>query len=283
MQNQLFVTDLDGTLLNNHCELSKYSKSGIIELLESGVNFTIATARGIRSIKEIVGDIPLKLPVICNNGAYIRDYQTWKPLKQYAFSPAIVKSVLMRAEAHGLEPFITSTDGQKDFISYNLVINKGMQWFEDERLRVNDPRMNPNIHFSQVLNHKITCLTIIGKLGPVKSLQKKLDLTFGSAIQSNIMINPYQGNFHWLTVQDAQATKGNAVKWLAANYGFNKEQITVFGDQVNDISMFDVAGTKISVRGAIEQLKNQADLVLGSNNNDAVIKYIQEKVAIFSA
>ena len=76
----LFVSDLDGTLLNNSAEVSKESAILLNKSIESGINFTIATARTPATIVNILKDINIKLPIITMNGAAIYDIKNNKYL-----------------------------------------------------------------------------------------------------------------------------------------------------------------------------------------------------------
>ena len=76
----LFVSDLDGTLLNNSAEVSKESAILLNKSIESGINFTIATARTPATIVNILKDINIKLPIITMNGSAIYDIKNNKYL-----------------------------------------------------------------------------------------------------------------------------------------------------------------------------------------------------------
>lgn len=69
----LYVTDLDGTLLNMNQELNKNVADQINELIDKGVNFTVSTGRG-DSVRTILKDINFKLPIMILNGALNYDF-----------------------------------------------------------------------------------------------------------------------------------------------------------------------------------------------------------------
>ena len=64
MKKTLYITDLDGTLLNSKGELSHFSASTINALIKKGMIFSYATARSIVSAEKIVKDFrePLSRP-----------------------------------------------------------------------------------------------------------------------------------------------------------------------------------------------------------------------------
>lgn len=74
----LFVSDLDGTLLNNSAEVSPESAILLNKSIENGINFTIATARTPATIVNILKDINIKLPIITMNGSAIYDIKNDK-------------------------------------------------------------------------------------------------------------------------------------------------------------------------------------------------------------
>jgi len=69
----LYISDLDGTLLNNKPELSLFSRERLQALIADGLHFTVASARSVNSIRSLLGELKLTLPVISFNGAYISD------------------------------------------------------------------------------------------------------------------------------------------------------------------------------------------------------------------
>ena len=73
-------------------------------------------------------------------------------------------------------------------------------------------------------------------------------------------------------------SKKNAIYILADKLGIKKEEIIVMGDGGNDISMFECAGLKIAMENAEEHLKEKADFITASNNDDGVAKAIQKFV-----
>lgn len=90
----LYITDLDGTLFRDDATLSEYARQTLADLLHAGVTFSIASARSIVSMKQIMGDLPLRLPVVAFNGAYVTDYHTGKHLVTHDFAPGIKADLL---------------------------------------------------------------------------------------------------------------------------------------------------------------------------------------------
>ena len=68
--NTLYVSDLDGTLLNSDVKISENSKNIINSLIEKGMKFTVATARSLVSASDKIEGLNLKLPVVVYKGTF---------------------------------------------------------------------------------------------------------------------------------------------------------------------------------------------------------------------
>ena len=77
---------------------------------------------------------------------------------------------------------------------------------------------------------------------------------------------------YWLEICPQNCTKAKSILKLKEEYGF--EKLVVFGDSVNDLPMFKIADESYAVSNAIEELKAQATKVIGSNEEDAVAKFL---------
>ena len=71
------------------------------------------------------------------------------------------------------------------------------------------------------------------------------------------------------------ASKANGAKEVAEIVG--ADSITAFGDNLNDLVMLNGADTAVAVENAVPQVKEIADVIIGTNTNDSVVKYIIEK------
>ena len=83
----LFVSDLDGTLLDKSAILSDYSIKMINSLIEQGMCFTVATARSPWSVQKILAPLRLNYPCVLMNGVCVYDLKKQKFLKQKALIP----------------------------------------------------------------------------------------------------------------------------------------------------------------------------------------------------
>jgi hydroxymethylpyrimidine pyrophosphatase-like HAD family hydrolase len=85
--------------------------------------------------------------------------------------------------------------------------------------------------------------------------------------------NVYSNNLWYLEIFSHEASKLTALAYLRQKYGFGK--IVAFGDNHNDLPMFEASDTKVAVANATPEIKNLADDICESNDDDGVAKWLE--------
>jgi Cof subfamily protein (haloacid dehalogenase superfamily) len=271
----LYVSDLDGTLLDRDGKLSARSRAGLTDLLEQGLLFTVASARHVSSIRSILGDLPLRLPVISGNGAYLGAMDSDQHELVHAMEPALAQSIFALIRRLGLMPFFSTHNGQYDQLFYQEAQNLGQQGFVSERLRNADPRLRHTSRLQDHLLDPVVTFVIIDRAAPLLELQAEITALCGDAVETHLADDLYLPGWPWLTVHDRRASKDQAIKTLADRYSLNEREIVVFGDHVNDVSMLRAAHRGIAMENAIAAVKQEAHTVIGPHYEDSVLQFIQ--------
>ncbi len=273
---KIYISDLDGTLLRNDATMSGYCRAELIKLLDAGVNFTIASARSVTSTKRILAEVPFRLPIIAVNGAYITEFTTGRHLVINAIDKNIVGQIYSQILAHQCIPFVSSFNGSEDMLYYQHTVNDGMKWLIEDISEGHGKKLRQTDNIKKTFNEKIVCMTVIAEYEIVKDLTATIEENFGESLQTHFFQNPYSPQWHWLTIHDKKACKAIAIKTLLEMKGFSPDELTVFGDNLNDVNMFKMAGTAIAVENATDEIKQHADKMIGTNESDSVVKYIAE-------
>jgi len=264
----LYLSDLDGTLLNSEQRVSEKSCEILNGLIDKGLLFSYATARSaVTSVKATKG-LSTKIPIIVYNGVFTIDSGTGERILSNMFShdeALWIYDVLLK---HGIDPLVYSViNGVEKFSYIAERCTVGMREFLDTRK--NDVRERIVATEEEIREGEIfyfTCIDDAKKLFPAyEVLEKKFRCIFDKDI--------YSGN-QWLEVLPKGATKANAALELKKHFGCDR--LVVFGDGMNDIQIFEVADECYAVANASSQLKAVADGVIGSNNEDSVARFILE-------
>lgn len=274
--NILYVSDLDGTLLQDDATLSPFSRQVLKKLLGEGLSFTVASARSIASIRTILAGLSLRLPVIEFNGAFLSDLASGQHLIVNDITPAVAQDLHQLILSSGNVPFLSTFDGARDRLYYSDILNEGMQWYvEDCRVR-GDRRLCHIADLALAFRDRVVCLTTIGREQQLAEMEQTVLERHADAVETHVFENRYSPGWHWLTVHDRRATKDQAIRIVINEWGLEGSELVVFGDNINDLKMFRLADRAIAVENAIEQVKAAATEVIGSNSEDSVVRFIRD-------
>ena len=271
----LYISDLDGTLVNARAELSPYTRKHLTELLDAGLPFTVASARSIVSIQQMLEGLKLTLPVICFNGAFLSDFKTGRHEVAHGMSTDIAEEIFSLLPRFKCVPYIATYDGNNERVYYDQVINAGMQWYLEEREAREDHRWKRIGRLSDAFREKVIAMTMIHRQEVLHELEAAITERFNGQVEIHHFENEYSPGWFWLTVHDIRATKDQAIQSLRELVGRPQDRVVVFGDNRNDVKMFRAADHAVAVANAIDEVKACAHEVIGSNLDDSVVKYLQ--------
>lgn len=268
---ELFITDLDGTLLDRNAELSEESAEILNRLIGGGMNFTAATARTIASAGKILSGLDLRLPLILMNGVLIYD-----PIKREyevvnRLPGEVTERVLKLRRELDIAPFMyTMRDGEMHTY-FDRISNDAMQEFYNERME----RYYKTFTCADRLEDIRDDVIYLTFLDSRERLQPLYDgLSADGAVGMTFYRDIYSDGMWYLEVFSSAASKEAGVKYLREKYGFDR--ITAFGDNLNDLPMFAAADVKIAVKNAAGELISGCDRVIGANTENGVAKYLEE-------
>jgi hypothetical protein len=246
----LFVSDLDGTLLDGSARLSARTRAELVALLASGMQFTVASARSVHTIAEILGDLPISLPIIEFNGAFITDLRTRRSLICHALEPEIAEAVMRWGLVAGVYPFVSAyTDGEQALHPPAQLSNPAMAHYLDGRVHAGDRRLRAPVDCFTTLDQPITCLTLIARLSALAPLQLQIQDAFPGRSNALLYVDRSSPGWHWLTVQSVHATKDRALREVAEQCGHGLDVVTVFGDEHRRAQADRARGDRPAPRG----------------------------------
>ena len=268
MEKTLYVTDLDGTLLNRQDRVSPFSIQTINNLVEKGMLFTYATARSLVSASRVTEGLSTNIPVIAYNGAFIMQPSTGEILSAESFTEeerARVREVLDRfgisplvyAFVNGIEKVSWIPEKENDGIRRYLELRKG------------DPRFRPVTTRNGLFEGSMFYFTCIGEkeeLRPVYDIFAA-DPRYRCTMQQELYRPEY-----WCEIMPAKASKSNAIRKLKTMWGCTR--VISFGDAVNDLPMFEISDECYAVSNAVDELKAAATGIIESNEEDGVANWL---------
>jgi Cof subfamily protein (haloacid dehalogenase superfamily) len=273
--NTLYVTDLDGTLLNDEACLTKSSYEILQPLIDSGLSLTAASARSHHSIMQVIEPLKLNLPILCHNGTFIYDIHKNEFIHKVILPNEDIECIIDMAMAHDLYPFIYTLSGNSAHVFYSKLKNSAEKIYYKTRIEMGDKRFVHDPDYEMYKLEDAFYISIVGPQGQLRELAKQYKDVENVVV--SITEDAYYDNFWWLEIMPERAGKGNGIDFLRKR--FQPKKVVCFGDNTNDITMFEKADWSVTVKSGVPELKKIADEIIGSNNKDAVAKYIKQHYA----
>lgn len=270
MNKTLYVSDLDGTLLQSNETVSRRTCDIINNLVNKGMIFSYATARSLHTASKVTKGLTARFPLIVYNGAFIIDNRTGRRIATNTFSDEESHIIYQKLIYYGISPIVYSLIGGEEKFSYDTSANQTKGMLDFLASRKGDLRDNPLAEDRNILDGSVfyfTCIDSERKLLPAYS---ELKDCFNCVYQKDI----YSGD-QWLEIMPQKATKANAALQLKEMYGCSK--IVCFGDGVNDIPMFNISDESYAVQNACDELKQIASDIIESNDSDGVARWLENR------
>lgn len=268
----LYMSDLDGTLLTSEQKLSQETVRTINDLIESGLSFSIATARSLDSASKLIAPLRLELPMVLFNGAFVYDPVRKENIVSNFLSKEEADRILDAYEENGISAIVyTVGERGEQKVYYKGIFNKGEEDYIRSRTANGDRRFRQTDDFAAAKREQVIMINAIHSkevLDPMHGLFGK-----DKQVSCHYSRDIYSG-FYWLELSHANCTKRKGVETVKRLVG--AEKLVCFGDQLNDIPMFEIADEAYAVAGAHPRVKALATNVIGSNDDDGVARFLRE-------
>ena len=261
---KLIATDLDGTLLKNHHEITPLTEKTLKEAQKRGIKLVVATGRPYQTVKQYMIKHPYIDYFMINNGAAIYSNKDALAVIEHTFDGDTVKKILSFARTY-TNDFEVHT---KDAIYIHGSIRK--KFFENAILREQDnpPNVCPledDTIFSHIKATKI--LLIEEDVSRYETLKQRVK-AFGS-------FEIIQSQTSYIDINLKGISKGHALSELALSLNINMEDVMSFGDQENDLTMIKMSGFGVAMENAVDMLKKEASYITQSSDKEGVANAIQ--------
>ncbi|HTB51134.1 MAG TPA: Cof-type HAD-IIB family hydrolase [Ferruginibacter sp.] len=260
MYKAVFI-DMDGTLLQKDHTISDTNKQVIKKLLDKGILIIPISARPLHGILPISKQLfPDNIPVVSLNGSYI-----------------FLNNEIIYQSAVPLEDVINV---QKEIAPYDVsaMYYSQMNWYaeaDDQHIQKEQKITDVKIKiqpFSDTVNEWKTKnggpnkILIAGNADLINGIEKRLIDQHGDKL------NMSKSKTTYLEVMSLNSSKTKAIEFLLDRYGIKQNEIIAIGDNFNDKQMIEFAGVGVAMGNAPDEIKNVADYVTDTNNNDGVAK-----------
>ena len=265
---RLIVSDFDGTLANTRNEVTDGVKRAINNYVADGGIFAVCTGRILPSILPRVRSLGLKGLVIASQGSVIADIESGEIIKNVGFKGGEAAEICAFLEELNTNVQLYFSDG---FYSELPEGEKHLKLYEDiigvKAHHSDKPLSRVAISESgRLFNKAATLCRPDGQAELYEKIRQKFGARFDVTCSAKVLIE----------ISPAGETKGAAVEFLSAHYGVPIYKCCAVGDNLNDLSMLEAAGVGVAVGNAVQGLKDAANYVTVTNDEDAVARVIEK-------
>ena len=267
----IYITDLDHTFLRSDLSVSDYTKK-IWNSYADSSHLSIATARTYKKTMQFLQGIEVNAPMILLDGALVVT-QNKQIIDSKFISKNISDEIIDTGSKLGIYPFVISLTDENlnEAFLYSSTLNKHQKEVL-KRYSKDDNLQELKKIEAMEKNFKIVYM---GEESVLRELAQNIKTIFGDSLKYILAPEAYVGCY-FLTILHKDADKSHGIKSVSEHIGFDLQKLTVFGDNYNDVGMFELAGVSVAVTNAQDGVKELADVVLlHSNDEDGVAKYLE--------
>ncbi|MCM1450561.1 MAG: TIGR01212 family radical SAM protein [Clostridiales bacterium] len=269
----LYVSDLDGTLLDNSSKVSSVSAETISRLSREGALITIATARTPATVVPLLAGTYTTPKAIVMTGAAMWDRSLNQLVDMKLLSRDSACDIVGLFDRLGVDPFIYTVASPSHLDVYHGVdMNRGEDEFYQARRSLELKKFHIGRRPDDHEWDKVILIFAIGATGRIRMVDEQLAGREDCSVSFYPDINNPARSI--IEVFAHGVSKAEALQRLAAETGAGRT--VVFGDNLNDLSMFSVATVSVAVANAYDEVKEAADEVIGPNSADSVARYIEQ-------
>ncbi len=254
---KIIFIDIDGTLVDDNKAISIATKKAIKRITDKGILVVITSGRDLlHTIDKSISSNSSSL-VIATGGSLIYDYGDNRLIFSDFFEYSKVISVWNYCISNKIGLIIKTTDGVYCNIRSRV-----------EYKYINDISVCKKSNISQFL-------IMTDSYEKMESVRKYVcDLGMFITSLSSSYLESRNADYYSIDVNNSNVSKGTAISFLLDYLNIKKEESLCFGDYINDIDMFNACGYSVAMGNACDEIKNIANFVTKSNNDDGIAYFL---------
>ena len=270
--NKIYITDLDHTFLRSDLSVSNFTKETWNAKAQESI-VSIATARSYYSAMKLLPDLTFNAPMILLDGTLITTPDKKIIDTKFVDTAAANDLIVEAIKFDNIHPFVIGLKNDQLDESFDFPLTQTptqakvlLNYRDDTRL----------MEFEHVVAKEQTFKVVyMATKERLVALTAHLQNIYGDTFHFKLSPENYTGDY-FLTIVHPLGDKAHALNKVCEYIGRPLEDVTVFGDSINDIEMFKLAGMSAAVANALQETKAVAKTILPhSNDEDAVAHYLK--------
>ncbi|KAA8433712.1 Cof-type HAD-IIB family hydrolase [Weissella sagaensis] len=268
MTIRLVALDVDDTLLNSQGHILASTKNVLQTILNNGVKVVLCSGRPLRGIQSFLDELGIggsDQYAITYNGSVIESL-AGDILSQKGLSNEEYRHIDAYANKQHIQYYVLDQDGEVYTSNHDVSRIAVIQaWENDAGILIRKPDELAN-------DFTIVKAAFVGEKTTLDQAEAGVHKVFDN---KNYVVRAAD---NFLEVMHQSVNKGNALRQLTSELGISPAEVMVFGDEKNDIPMFDFAGLAVAMGNGSAAAKEHANYVTNSNDEDGIANALQKLV-----
>ncbi|MDD7389845.1 MAG: Cof-type HAD-IIB family hydrolase [Lachnospiraceae bacterium] len=264
MDYKMLVLDLDGTLTNSRKEVTEPTRKALIEIQEAGKIVVLASGRPVNGVLPLAEELELTRfggYTLSFNGARITQCSTGNIIYNRTLPASVIRPIYDTVSAYDGVDILTY--GEQCILS-GLKANQ----YTELESSINKMDIVHTDDFVSSLTFPVNKILIPGEHDILVEIQQKLQDQFRS------LLNIYFSEPFFLEIMPQNIDKAYSLQKLLNSLGLTADSMICCGDGYNDISMIEYAGLGVAMKNAQPIVKDTADYITKSNDEDGILHVI---------
>lgn len=265
MKYKIIVLDLDGTLTNSKKEISQPTLDALIDIQERGYKVVLASGRPTPGVVPLAKKVQLDKfggYILSYNGAKIIDCRTNEVIFQKTLPLEVISELYNAADKYDVGIISYDTD--------NVIVGRDIDEYIELEAKINNIALKKVDNFIEYVNYPVNKCLMTGEHEILLKVQENLKHKYNS------LLSIYFSEPFFLEIMPQNVDKAQSLIRLLNTIGISSEEMVCCGDGFNDISMIEIAGLGVAMENAQEVVKQAADFITYSNDDDGILHVIKK-------
>ncbi len=261
---RLVASDIDGTLIHHDGTISPRTLDVLAAL---PVPFVVVTGRPVRWLGQLYDQMPKPVPAVCANGAIVYDPDTDQILRADPLSTDLLLDVSKRLR-----------EAVPD-IALAVEVEDGRAFWYEEAWPV---RWGGELSNVRVLAtpEELTSVPAVKLLARSARHEPEAFYELVGRTVGDLAEATHSSSSALVEISAAGVTKAAGLAWLCELDGIDQADVLAFGDMPNDLPMLAWAGRSVAVGNAHPAVREVADEVTRTNDEDGVARYLSDEFGL---
>lgn len=262
---KMLVLDIDGTLTNSQKEITPETKKAIHEIQERGHKVMLASGRPTPGMKRYADELELEKYggyLLSFNGGRIINCRSGEIVYQKMFPAVLIPEIYHFAKRHDC--------GLITYYGDKIILATRMDEYLELESRINQMKIAEVEDFLSYVDFDVNKLLMTAPIEVAEQYEKELATKYGD------VISVYRSEPFFIELMPKGVNKATSIDRMLSTVGLTRENTICCGDGFNDMTMIEYAGVGVAMANAQDKVKEKADYITDSNDEDGIVKVIDK-------